>query len=174
MPKHILHSAATPKWGTPADIVERARRVMGSINLDPCSSDYFNQVVQAEQHYSLDDRQEDGLALPWFGNVFCNPPGGLVREFWRKAMAEPYLQMIWVGFSLEQLALLADEPFHPMDFSICIPRKRLKFKRHDGYMGSPSHSNYIAGVYVDHDRFNAYFGELGKVFRFGGNTQPTH
>lgn len=164
MPSNALHSAVTPKWGSPADIVERARFVMGSIDLDPCSSDSFNEVVQAEIHYSLDDRGEDGLALGWSGRVFCNPPGGLVRQFWQKAMNEPITQMIWVGFSVEQLALLANEQYHPMDFSFCILRKRLHFTRHDGYSGSPSHSNYLTGYKVDHAKFTEAFSSLGRVF----------
>ena len=160
------HSAKTPKWGTPADIVERARRVMGRIDLDPCSSNYFQQTVQASKYYSLDDRGENGLELPWDGRVFCNPPGGLVREFWKKAILSFPEQLVWVGFSLEQLALLvSDQIPHPLDFITCIPRKRIRFTRHDGYSGSPSHSNYITGIGVDYDKFVSEFSDLGKVLR---------
>lgn len=160
-----LHSRKTPKWGTPADIIERARRVMGGIDLDPCSSDEFQKTVQAECYYSLDDRGENGLELPWFGRVFCNPPGGLVREFWRKAFLHNIDQMIWVGFSLEQLALLANESPHPLDFVTCIPRKRIHFTRHDGYQGSPTHSNYITGVNISAEDFFQIFSDLGKIVR---------
>lgn len=157
------HSKKEIRWGTPSDIVERARRVMGSIDLDPCSSIAFNEVVKADKFYSLDDMGENGLELPWFGNVFVNPPGGHVRDFWRKLHNEPHIQFIWIGFSLEQLALLADEAHHPFDYSWCIPRKRVKFNRHDGFSGSPTHSNYIvySGCYTD--SFIREFGILGKV-----------
>jgi len=164
MPSNPLHSAKSPKWGTPADIVERARLVMGGIDLDPCSSDYFQQSVNADRYYSLDDRGEDGLTLPWAGKVYVNPPGGLVKEFWRKAMSEPVVQMVWCGFSVEQLALLADEEYHPLDFSFCILRKRIRFTRHDGYSGSPSHSNYVVGCNVDHDKFVEQFSSIGRVY----------
>lgn len=173
MPKNVLHSKSTVKWGTPKDIVERARRTMGGITLDPCSSIKFDLTVNADRYYSLDDHGEDGLALPWYGKVFCNPPGGsLVRGFWRKAMSEPIEQMIWVGFSLEQLALLADERNHPMDFSICVPRKRIRFTRDDDYGGSPTHSNYICGYKVDHGFFVENFADLGKVYAPGNNRVP--
>lgn len=164
MASKALHSAATPRWGTPADIVERARLVMGGLDLDPCSSDSFNEVIKAPNYYSIDDRGENGLELPWFGKVFVNPPGGLVKQFWRKAMSEPIEQMIWVGFSVEQLALLADEAVHPMDMSFCVLRKRLRFTRHDGYSGSPSHSNYLAGYRVKHTKFVEQFSPLGRIY----------
>lgn len=169
MPTSARHSKKEIRWGTPADIVERARRVMGSIDLDPCSSVSFNEVVQATRYYSLDDRGEDGLVLPWSGNCFVNPPGKLVRRFWQKAMTTRP-PMIWVGFSVEQLALLATEDYHPMDFSFCILRKRLSFKRHDGFRGSPSHSNYICGVNVNHAKFVEEFSPLGRIYPPNRNT----
>ena len=177
MPNTAQHSKKEVRWGTPIDIIERARRVMGSIDLDPCSSNAFNEVVRADKIYSLDDRGEDGLKLPWTGNVFVNPPGGLVKEFWRKTLQEDrtcnswpavsWNQLIWIGFSLEQLAILANENWHPMDFSICILRKRLSFNRFDGYKGSPTHSNYIAGLKVDHTNFKREFRDLGRIYRPG-------
>lgn len=164
MPRNAQHSKATFRWGTPTEIVERARCVMGSIGFDPCSSVYFNETIKAQKYYSLDDRGENGLELQWYDDAIVNPPGGLVRDFWRKAMSEQINQMIWIGFSLEQLALLADEPIHPLDFTTCIPRKRIRFNRHDGYSGSPSHSNYITYMGGNTEKFRAYFADLGKVF----------
>lgn len=138
---------------------------MGSIDLDPCSSAYFNETVKATQYYSLDDRGEDGLQLPWHGKVFVNPPGGLVKEFWKKAINErPSPEIFWVGFSLEQLSYLLDEPYSPMDFAFCLLRKRIRFTRHDGYSGSPSHSNYVAVINLQsRERFSEEFGPLGRV-----------
>lgn len=163
VPKNVLHSKATPRWGTPADIIERARRVMGGIDLDPCSETKFNAIVKAKQFYSLEERKEDGLALPWHGKVLLNPPGGLVREFWEKMLSEDIDQCVYIGFSLEQLALLADCHVHPAELSICYLRKRIRFTRHDGFSGSPSHGNFVCGINVDHARFDKEFGSLGKV-----------
>ncbi len=164
------HSKEETRWGTPSDIVERARNTMGSIDLDPCSSISFNSVVRAEKFYSLDDFGQNGLELPWEGNVFVNPPGQLVKQFWRKAFGKDTIndweKLFWVGFSVEQLALLADEEFHPMDFSFCILRKRIKFIRHDGYSGSPSHANYVCAVNVDHKEFTNQFEQLGRIYRY--------
>jgi len=158
------HSKATVRWGTPEDIIARERRVFGGqIDLDPCTEAAFEHVVGATHNYSLIDRGQDGLALPWFGRVHCNPPGGLIPEFWRKALGSDATQVIWVGFSIEQLGILADEEAHPLDFSCCILRKRLGFRRHDGFEGAPSHANFICGINVSHAAFSIEFGPLGKV-----------
>lgn len=164
------HLAVTNRWGTPEDIIERARRCMGGITLDPCSEERFNEVVKAEQYYSLLERGEDGLVLPWHGKVLLNPPGdtrkgrlGLVRKFWEKMLTEEIEQCVYIGFSMEQLGQLADASAHPSDFSICYLRQRIHFNRHDNKNGSPSHSNFVAGVSVDHAAFVREFGELGKI-----------
>ncbi|HEY6019172.1 MAG TPA: hypothetical protein VIY48_04510 [Candidatus Paceibacterota bacterium] len=146
---------------------------MGGIDLDPCSEAQFNEVIKATKYYSLLERGEDGLKLPWFGKVWLNPPGeernkprlGLVRAFWEKLFTEDVEQAIYVGFSMEQLGQLADASVHPSDFSICYLRNRLHFNRHDGNNGSPTHSNFICGINVFHDSFEREFKDLGKVQR---------
>ncbi len=80
-------------------------------------------------------------------------------------LEEPIDQCIYVGFTMEQLGILADAPAHPSDFSICYLRKRIPFNRHDRPEGegSPSHSNFVTGLNVDHGAFVREFGELGKI-----------
>jgi hypothetical protein len=159
-----MHSKETPRWGSPSDLVERARRVMGAIDLDPCSESAFQRTVQASRYYSLTERDEDGLKLPWFGRVYCNPPGGIVLPFWRRLVSEPIEQGVWCGFSLNQLGRFADEEFQPEDFSFCRVRKRIKFLYPDGTVStSPSHFNYVCGVRVDPNAFDREFGPLGRV-----------
>ncbi len=169
-----MHSAATHRWGTAEYIVEAIRRVMGGIDLDPCSESYFNEVVKATQYYSFTERGEDGLQLPWFGNVILNPPGeekgkprqNYVRKFWERLLSQPDVkQACYVGFSMEQLGILADASAHPSDFSICFLRNRIPFDRHDRPRGkgSPSHANFVTGIGVDHDAFVREFSSLGKV-----------
>lgn len=147
---------------------------MGGIDLDPCSESYFNEVVKATQYYSFTERGEDGLQLPWFGNVILNPPGeekgkprqNYVRKFWERLLSQPDVkQACYVGFSMEQLGILADASAHPSDFSICFLRNRIPFDRHDRPRGkgSPSHANFVTGIGVDHDAFVREFSSLGKV-----------
>ena len=67
------HSAKSPDYGTPEYICDSSRVVFGGpIDLDPCSSPLFNQVVRALKIYT---RLDNGLAHPWLGNIQVNPPG---------------------------------------------------------------------------------------------------
>lgn len=61
------------EWYTPSVYVEAARRVLGTIDLDPASCERANRTVKATAFYS---REENGLALPWYGRVWLNPPYG--------------------------------------------------------------------------------------------------
>ncbi len=152
------HSAESVRWGTPNDKesgndwIDREREVFnGPIHFDPCSEAEFNEVVGAECYFSLEERGEDGLKLPWpnctplrpprlfperltltsWMNVHLNPPGGLIREFWDKVLVEPSVkQCMWYGFAMNQLNLLADKEVHPTDFSIVYLRKRIPFNPH--------------------------------------------
>jgi len=44
---------------------------MGSIDLDPASSDLANGFVEAEEYIT---EEEDGLEVSWEGSVWLNPP----------------------------------------------------------------------------------------------------
>lgn len=59
------------EWYTPPRYIEAARRVMGSIDLDPASCEEANRTVKAACYYT---EEMNGLALPWYGNVWMNPP----------------------------------------------------------------------------------------------------
>jgi hypothetical protein len=172
-----LHSKNTPRWGTPSDIVERARVCLGQIDLDPASSVDFNQIVKATRIFTehdsglnrswilsqhLDSLPEEGIT------VFLNPPGGLVKEFWRQLVDQIELghvsKAVWIGFSVEQLCILQDTKPYPMDFATVILRKRLAFTKETGESGgAPSHGNYITGIGIDRDIFSTCFGDLGRI-----------
>jgi hypothetical protein len=67
-------------WYTPAWIFE----AMGlKFDLDPCSPAGGLPWIPAEQYYSL---PLDGLALPWHGRVWCNPPYGKHTAAWLEKM----------------------------------------------------------------------------------------
>lgn len=121
------HTMDSPEWYTPSPFVEAAREVMGEIDLDPASHEEANRIVRATRYYT---ELENGLIQRWFGRVFINPPGGLVDEFWKKAMFEAmnYEQLVWIGYSLEQLQTLqVGNKVTPLDCHICFTSKRIAF-----------------------------------------------
>ena len=74
----------TDVWLTPPWLLE----LLGgwqSFDLDPCAS-IDQPWPTARQHYTV---RENGLLLPWFGNVWCNAPysRALLRQFMAR-MAE--------------------------------------------------------------------------------------
>lgn len=170
-PNKGQHSKGSKRWGTPTDYVERARRCMGGIALDPFSEPKFQETVKADRWFGPGSPwSEDGLSPSWLlETCFVNPPGGLVRKAWQKLIREwqegHVTQAIWVGFNIEQLCILADECVHPTDFLCLYTRSRIPFVRHDGYQGCPSHANYVVGIGVDGTRFQTEFGNLGRIVK---------
>jgi ParB family transcriptional regulator, chromosome partitioning protein len=75
------------EWYTPAKYVELARKVLGSIDLDPASHPIAQKTVKAARFFTEAD---DGLTKPWRGRVFCNPPysKGLITPFVDKLLSE--------------------------------------------------------------------------------------
>lgn len=63
---------------TPGYILEPVRRLLGGIELDPCTEP--DNPTRATGFYCL---PQDGCVLPWDARtVFCNPPYGEVRDRW--------------------------------------------------------------------------------------------
>lgn len=152
--------------GTPPEWVEMARVALGGhIELDPMSEPAFNSVVRADRIFTAED---DCFKHDWLAKtVFINPHGGLVVESWRRLLQQWSLynarSAIWIGFSVEQLNLLADEDIHPDDFSKLTVRKRIDFLNESlEPMGRPTHSNYVVGIGIDPDLFESSFAGRGR------------
>jgi phage N-6-adenine-methyltransferase len=56
---------------TPAKHIEAVRDVLGTIDLDPASTEQAQQTVKAETFFT---EKDDGLERTWHGKVFLNPP----------------------------------------------------------------------------------------------------
>lgn len=89
--KSLTQDSGNKMWFTPWPIIEAARELMGSIDLDPASCldanyrrnvpfDAWNYHEQGEGCYRVApvffDEATDGLTESWFGNVFMNYPFG--------------------------------------------------------------------------------------------------
>jgi len=68
------------EWLTPPEILA----ALGEFDLDPCSP-VNRPWPTAAQHYTVLD---DGLAKPWAGRVWCNPPFGREAVHWLARMRD--------------------------------------------------------------------------------------
>ncbi len=85
-PLDIHFSSDSPEWYTPPHIVAAVVETLATIDLDPCSN-LGTPNVPARRHFTADD---DGLAQPWVGRVYMNPPYGREIGAWVEKLAHEY------------------------------------------------------------------------------------
>ncbi|MDP2676060.1 MAG: DNA N-6-adenine-methyltransferase [bacterium] len=159
---HVSYNSGENEWYTPDKYVEAARCVMGSIDIDPASSEIANQTVKANKFYTIDD---SGLEKEWLGNVFLNPPyaSDLIKQFSSKFVKEASLGNIKSGVVLVNNAT---ETIWFRDFINCsgavvFTQGRVRFLDPQGNPGAPLQGQAI--IYYGHDvsRFLSEFSEFG-------------
>lgn len=73
-----FHLGNSAEWGTPTELIESARVVLGEIDLDPATTEEINaRTVRATSYLTA---EHDSLTLQWRGRVFVNPPGSCPLE----------------------------------------------------------------------------------------------
>lgn len=82
MGSHQSAKATTTTWLTPRFIMD----ALGPFDLDPCSAPDPTSWPTASRHYTWP--LHDGLALPWDGRVWLNPPYGNEADAWMRRLAE--------------------------------------------------------------------------------------
>lgn len=75
----VNQDSGNAEWFTPPHIIEAAREVMGSIDLDPASCEAANRIVKAKLYFTeqaLESawRAVSELRIVWPGNVWLNHP----------------------------------------------------------------------------------------------------
>lgn len=76
---HAGNASVGERWETPKKLLEALYRVFSRFDLDPCAPRKSRTRVKARVHFTADD---NGLALPWHGTVFVNPPYGRGLAAW--------------------------------------------------------------------------------------------
>jgi hypothetical protein len=162
-PGHHGNLKGEYEWYTPEAIMRAVRAVMGGIDLDPSSSDQANVIVQAAQIFTED---ENGLAQPWHGRVFLNPPFAhpTVKYFAEKLLesvdAAQVQQAVWLSnacVDVEWWQSLAAKGI------VCCHRGRVKFYGPDGRLQPPTLGQTIIYLGPNEAAFRAAFEPFGVV-----------
>jgi phage N-6-adenine-methyltransferase len=152
------------EWFTPAFYIEKARNVLGTIDLDPASCAEAQNTVKAAQFYSVAD---DGLNQAWQGTVWLNPPyaGGLVSAFAAKMIAS------WDSGTLPAAIMLTNAYtetswFHALtnaSRAVCFTRGRIKFESPHGEKCAPTNGQSFFYFGAELDLFCQHFVDVGLV-----------
>jgi hypothetical protein len=160
------------EWYTPVEWIDRARVVMGSIDVDPASCEFAQRVVKATEWF---DQERDGLAHPWRGNVWLNPPysGGLIEPFIEKLVVERknFAQAIVLVHSRTDAAW-----FHTLCSiadAMAFTRGRIGFYDKDGEQPSPPYGSVLVYIGDRPEEFEEVFRDSCFVLPCGDrNARP--
>jgi hypothetical protein len=158
----LRYQTGSNEWYTPANIIERARCVMGGIDLDPASSQAANRIVGATEYY---DEVDDGLRQNWYGNVWCNPPyGKLAKQFTERALMDYLEGRITQFILLLNSGVLESAWFQPLwKPPICILRGRLRFLSPVSVSKGPTHGSILVYRGPNERSFIINFQDIGNV-----------
>jgi phage N-6-adenine-methyltransferase len=158
---HMSYNSGENEWYTPLKFIKSARNVMGSITLDPASSNEANEIVKAETIYTKED---DGLTKSWYGNIWLNPPYAqpLISHFSNKLIEQLS--------NINQACVLTNnatetEWYQRMMLkcdAVCFIKGRVKFLDLDGdATGAPLQGQTIMYFGKNINEFDTEFSKYG-------------
>lgn len=152
------------EWYTPTHLIEKARAVMGGIDVDPASNEAAQKEVRAGKFFTKDD---DGLTKEWTGRVWMNPPYSkeLIPHFCSKLLEE-----LEAGRATDAITLTHNytdnQWFHALAgraSAICFTKGRVKFYSPSGEIAAPTQGQAFCYFGSDVDGFVREFADVGFV-----------
>jgi DNA N-6-adenine-methyltransferase (Dam) len=164
------------EWYTPSKYIEAARSVMGSIDLDPASCELANRTVCASNYYT---KEQNGLVLPWYGNVWLNPPFGRQNPSETdhgggKSLIQLYISKLITEYKKGNIneAVLLTMPktdtawFQPLwEFPICCADHRVLFIRPKGLEAGQMFGTCFVYLGPNEQAFITHFSPFGRIVR---------
>lgn len=160
-----LMTSKSVEWYTPSEVVEAARRVLGSIDLDPCSCPEADSVVNAGVYYTIEN---DGLShsMDWTAEtLFMNPPYGNEVDDWANRLVYEFED----GNVKKAIAILPartdTEWFRSFaEFPKCFVAGRLKFWGPNDNGNSATFPTVIVALGCNLADFAVEFEEFGDIY----------
>jgi hypothetical protein len=169
-----LKTTKSNEWYTPSKYIEAARQVMGSIDLVPASCELANRTVKAARYYTKED---NGLALPWYGNVWLNPP---YTQVGGKSSIKPWIRKA-IESEANQIILLVPNDASARWFEwlwsyiICLPPYRINFDIPGKKSKHPTFGTCFTYLGPHESRFIDIFSQFGTIAkRVSSPKQPSH
>lgn len=152
------------EWFTPAEHIERARRVLGDFDLDPASHAVAQERVRAARFFTVED---DGLVQEWAGRVWLNPPYAqpAIAHFAAK-VAEEY------GAGRISAAIVLTHNYTDTAWfqglartaaAICFTRGRIRFEAPDGSLAAPTQGQAFFYLGSNTAAFAREFSDVGLL-----------
>jgi hypothetical protein len=159
----VKANRARTEWLTSPMHIKMVRRVLGGIDLDPCTCAHAQAYIRARKFYTVSD---DSLSQKWNGKTWVNPPFSQTGDFVDKLISEIKAKHVQVAILLANSNTSA-RWFHRALLAcqgICFPRERLKFQRSDQrstIAAMYGHAFFYFGS--DVGKFRDVFGAIGPV-----------
>ena len=162
---HVGNATGEYEWYTPSIYIEAAREVMGSIDVDPASSEVADKTVKATKYYTI---ESDGLIQKWEGNVWMNPPYSqpLITDFCN-LLIDKYL-----NGEIKRACVLVNNATETNFYqnmlnhskAVCFIKGRVKFIDKNGEStGAPLQGQTILYFGDNYREFGSIFSQFGVV-----------
>jgi hypothetical protein len=169
----LLTSHETVEWYSPPWFIERVRKFLGRIDLDPASCITAQRWIKAGEFFT---ERQNGLEQEWGSpeyttQVYLNPPysktaGKSNAERWVQKLDEEYA----AGRVTEAILLVNSTHGYAWFESLwrkrtcCFPRERFRFVNELGQTGDQAKRGQCVAYYgTRHLAFRQEFQDLGRV-----------
>lgn len=161
---HRAQGTGENEWYTPPEYIAAAREALGTIDLDPASSEVAQEVVAAVEFFTAED---NGLEQEWRGRIWLNPPYAqpLIHQFIEKLCIEHAAARVPAAILLTH-NYTDTEWFHLAARScaaICFTRGRIKFVNPEGEVAAPTQGQAFFYFGSDVPKFIDAFSTFGII-----------
>ncbi len=148
-------------WYTPSKYIESARFVLGSIDLDPATSELAQETVKASKYYTIDN---SGLDEAWEGNVWMNPPYSMpeIQIFIDKLLNEKEVDQ-WIVLTNNSSDTGWFHKLLDMSDAVCFTKGRVGFENIQGDKMATRQGQTFFYFGEDVELFNSEFRAYGKI-----------